>query len=589
MTPQHGAQVQADGSTRFSLWAPNARNVTLVIAGRVMADRPEVVMTAEQDGWFTARVPEAIGCRYRFRIDHRLEVPDPASRWQPEGAAGPSCVIDPHSYSWQVSDWLGRPWHETVLYEVHPGVMGGYSGIQAQLSRLAEMGVTAIELMPLNEVPGQRNWGYDGVLPFAPQSSYGTPEQLRQLIDQAHALGLMVFVDVVYNHFGPEGNYLGEYAADFFRTDIVTPWGPAIDFRRQAVRSFFCENALMWLQDYRVDGLRLDAVHAISEQSFLVELASQVRSVLPPERHVHLVLENEHNNASLLAEGFDAQWNDDGHNTLHALLTGESESYYSDFATDTTHKLARCLQEGFVYQGEPNRHGVARGEPSGELPPTAFVLFLQNHDQVGNRALGERLIHLTEQPALKAATALLLLSPMIPLLFMGEEWGSEQPFQFFTDYHDELAQAVREGRRNEFSEFSAFADAVARNHIPDPNAAETFHASQPNWSDLELPKHREWADYYRRLLQLRHQHIIPHLVGSRSEAAHVLADKAVTASWTLGNQSRLRIDLNLSETSVTTPPFAKAAKVIFAYGEDVAGAANHLPPLSVVVRVEAEA
>src|SRR5690606_28830905 len=247
---------------------------------------------------------------------------------------------------------------------------------------------------------------YDGVFPFAPQASYGTPDELRQLVDSAHALGLMVFMDVVYNHFGPHGNYLGEYASSFFREDLPTPWGQAIDFRVLQVSDFFYENAMMWIIDYRIDGLRLDAVHAIRDADFLKTLAQRVRSAVPDGRRVHLMLENERNQASLLSEGYDAQWNDDGHHALHVLLTGEEESYYSDFAWDTTIKLARCLQEGFVYQGEPSRNGVPRGEPSGHLPPTAFILFLQNHDQIGNRALGERLITLADHRAVKAALGL---------------------------------------------------------------------------------------------------------------------------------------------------------------------------------------
>lgn len=581
MTQQHGVQVYPDQSARFSLWAPSARHVMLLMEGR-----SDVEMLAQGEGWFSTVVADTIGCNYRFRIDHDLEVPDPASRWQPEGAAGPSRVENPYAYDWQSSNWPGRPWHETVLYEVHPGILGGYEGLGLHLPRLAEMGVTAIELMPLSEVPGQRNWGYDGVLPFAPQSTYGSPEQLRQLIDQAHALNLMVFVDVVYNHFGPEGNYLGVYAKDFFRTDIATPWGPAIDFRRQPVRDYFCENALMWLRDYRVDGLRLDAVHAISEPGFLVEFARRVRSALPPQRHVHLILENEHNNAALLAQGFDAQWNDDGHNTLHALLTGENESYYADFAADTTHKLARSLQDGFVFQGEANRHGVTRGEPSSHLPPTAFVLFLQNHDQVGNRALGERLVHLTDPRALKAATGLMLLGPMIPLLFMGEEWGSKQPFLFFTDYNDELAQAVREGRRGEFSEFSAFADPGTRSTIPDPNALATFKTSQPSLTDLQHPEHQAWLDFYSQLLQLRHQWIIPRLAGSRAAAARVLAEKSVTASWIMGDNSRLQLDINLSEVAVPLPPRAPDAQIFFSYGSNATEANSLLAPFSLIASLE---
>src|SRR5690606_29905070 len=288
--------------------------------------------------------------------------------------------------------------------------------------------------------PGARNWGYDGTLPFAPESSYGSPNELKSLIDTAHELGLMVFLDVVYNHFGPDGNYLGQYAREFFRDDIHTPWGSAIDFRKRQVRDYFCENALMWVRDYRVDGLRFDAVHAISEKDFLIELAERVRAEVGPKRHVHLVLENEDNSASLLEKNYNAQWNDDWHNVMHNLLTNEHEGYYADFAGNPTQKLARCLGEGFIYQGENSRHGRTRGEASAHLPPTAFVAFLQNHDQVGNRAFGERLINLADVDALKAATVLLLLSPMVPLLFMGEEWGSERPFLYFTDHGPELGK-----------------------------------------------------------------------------------------------------------------------------------------------------
>lgn len=579
----HGARVQSDGSARFALWAPDAQEVTLV-----SDQRPALAMSRQTDGWFTAHLSNAVGLRYRYRINDEMEVPDPASRWQPEGAGGPSCVLNPHHYPWQTQDWLGRPWHETVLYEIHAGVLGGYTGVQSHLPRLAKLGITAIELMPLNEVPGQRNWGYDGVLPFAPQSSYGTPEQLCALIDQAHALGLMVFVDVVYNHFGPEGNYLGHYASGFFRSDIQTPWGPAIDFRQQPVRDFFIDNALMWLQDYRVDGLRLDAVHAISERGFLIELAKRVRAGLPPERHVHLVLENEHNAASLLTAGFDAQWNDDGHNTLHVLLTGEQESYYADFATDPTAKLARCLQSGFVYQGEPDRHGVRRGEPSASLPPSAFVLFLQNHDQVGNRAFGERLTLLADPRALKAATALLLLSPMVPLLFMGEEWGSRQPFQFFTDYHEELGHAVREGRRNEFREFSAFTDAEVRERIPDPNAPATFVDSMPSLDEQDLPEHQTWVAFYRQLLGLRHRWIIPRLSGSTALGARILADKAVTAAWRLGEGSVLRLDLNLADTPAPAEAPNNGGQLLFCCGADATELpTGTLPPFSLIASLEA--
>ncbi|WP_243666975.1 malto-oligosyltrehalose trehalohydrolase [Pseudomonas brassicae] len=421
----HGAVMLDSDTTRFALWAPDAQQVEVE-----RADAAPIPMQRRDDGWFELSLACPAGTRYRYRIDGVLSVPDPASRGQPEGVHGYS-QVQGHAYTWLHPQWQGRPWHEAVIYEVHVGLLGGYAGVAEHLPRLAALGVTAIELMPIGQFPGARNWGYDGVLPFAPQCSYGSPRQLKALIDQAHGLGLMVLLDVVYNHFGPDGNYLHRYASGFFREDRHTPWGAAIDFRRRQVRDFFIENALMWLHDYRFDGLRLDAVHAIDDPDFLHELARRVRLATPAGRQVWLTLENERNQAHLLEEGYDAQWNDDGHNALHVLLTGEHEGYYVDYREAPLHKLARCLSQGFVFQGEPDRNGHPRGEASGHLAPGAFVLFLQNHDQIGNRALGERLPRLCAPAALRAATALLLLAPMVPLLFMGDDWGCEQPFLFF--------------------------------------------------------------------------------------------------------------------------------------------------------------
>lgn len=545
ITRLHGATLQSDGATCFSLWAPDADTVAVKLG-----DGSVHSLHHQASGWYSARVGCGAGTAYRFLINGQLSIPDPASRHQPQGVDGPSCVVDPEAFAWQINEWRGRPWHETVIYELHPGAFGGFAGIQARLPELVELGVTAIELMPVNECPGKQNWGYDGVFPFAPQSSCGTPDELKRLIDAAHANGLMVFMDVVYNHFGPHGNYLGDYASGFFRQDLSTPWGPAIDFRNPQVCDFFCENALMWILDYRIDGLRLDAVHAISEMEFLINFERRVRSAVPAERYVHLMLENEHNQASLLSEGYDAQWNDDGHHALHVLLTGENESYYKDFAEDTTVKLARCLKEGFIYQGETTRKGSSRGEPSGHLPPTAFILFLQNHDQIGNRAFGERLITLADHRAVKAALGLVLLCPMIPLLFMGEEWGCEQPFLFFTDHHDELGQAVREGRRNEFADFAAFADEMIRQRIPDPNSHSTYVTSVPDRTGGNATVQDDWLAYYRSLLRLRHAHIVPRLPGTLSDGTSIPGEKAVSACWRLGDGSRLRIDLNLSENPV---------------------------------------
>ncbi|TDF81602.1 malto-oligosyltrehalose trehalohydrolase [Pseudomonas sp. H9] len=562
-----------DNTVRFALWAPNAHSVEVCL----QADR-RLPLQRGADGWFRGRCLANAGSRYRYCINGEQLVPDPASRFQPEGVHGPSLVVDPTAYPWQHSDWQGRPWHQAVIYEVHVGLMGGYSAVIEQLPRLAALGITAIELMPLGQFPGERNWGYDGALPFAPQHSYGSPQQLCQLIDQAHGLGLMVLLDVVYNHFGPDGNYLNHYARDFFRDDRHTPWGAAIDFRRRQVRDFFIENALMWLHDYRFDGLRLDAVHAIDDPDFLLSFNQRVRRSIPSGRHVWLVLENEHNQASLLKNAFDGQWNDDGHNALHVLLTGEDEAYYADYSQASIEKLARCLSQGFVFQGEPDRNGHPRGEPSAHLPPSAFVLFLQNHDQVGNRAHGERLTRLCPPQALRAATTLLLLSPMIPLLFMGEEGGSEQPFLFFTDHHPQLADAVRNGRRAEFAGFKAFSDAAQRATIADPNTPATFNASRPQWPD-EL--NRPWQAFYRQLLQLRHQHVIAHLPGSRAIAAEVIAEKALTARWRLGDGSVLRIDLNLDARAVPCA-LPETSSWLFCCTVD-AFAANQLPAYSALV------
>ncbi|CRM23801.1 malto-oligosyltrehalose trehalohydrolase [Pseudomonas sp. 8 R 14] len=559
----HGAIMLDAQHTRFALWAPDAFYVSVELE-----NGKSIAMLPQADGWFETEVKCPAGTRYRYNIDGKMDVPDPASRAQASDVHGWSLVVDPLAYTWRHANWQGRPWHEAVIYELHVGAMGGYAEVEKHLPRLAELGVTAIELMPLAQFPGERNWGYDGVLPYAPHSSYGSPEQLKHLVDSAHEHGLAVILDVVYNHFGPDGNYLGQYAKGFFQEDVHTPWGAGIDFERREVRDFFLDNALMWLLEYRFDGLRLDAVHAIDNPGFLQELAQRVRQQVDTGRHVWLVLENELNQASLLKEDFDAQWNDDFHNVLHVLLTGETDAYYSDFAQDPTTKLARCLGEGFIYQGHTTRHGHERGEPSADLPPTAFVAFLQNHDQIGNRALGERLHQLCSPQALKAATALLLLSPMIPLMFMGDEANASEPFLFFTDHHGELAEAVREGRRNEFADFAAFHDPERRERIPDPNALSTFAQSAPVIAD------NPHAELYRQLLGLRHRHIVPHLPGAVALGAQVLAYAAVSARWRLGNGSLLQIDLNLSATPLDHPA---TAPVLF---ETPALQGAQLPPFS---------
>jgi maltooligosyltrehalose trehalohydrolase len=544
-----------DGRWRFRLWAPDREAVTLERNGA-----PDLPMTRDADGWHMVEATAQAGDRYRFRIDSDMSVPDPASRGQSGGVHGWSVLVDP-----QVADsgWRGRPWPETVIYELHVGLCGGFSGVASLLPDLAAIGVTAIELMPINAFSGTRNWGYDGVLPFAPAEAYGTPDDLRALIDAAHMQGLMIFLDVVYNHFGPDGNYLGACASSFFHAERHTPWGGAVAVDRPEVAAYFRENALMWLTDYGFDGLRFDAVHAIGDDDFLDALAHDIRSATGPDRHVHLMLENERNDpARLSPDRYDAQWNDDFHNVMHVLLTGERDAYYEDFAERPAEKLARCLAEGFIYQGDPSPHqgGKVRGRPSGHLPPTAFIAFLQNHDQVGNRALGERLARLTTPERLKAATALLLLMPQIPMLFMGEETGAQSPFLFFTDFHDDLADAVREGRRREFAAFSAFASEEARAHIPDPNAIATFDNSRVAVGDDAAA----WRDFYRGLLALRRDRIVPGLPGCRPAGARSLSDAAVLASWRMGSGETLTILLNLGETAVAAP---EAGEPLFLLGE----------------------
>jgi maltooligosyltrehalose trehalohydrolase len=555
-----GAFPQPDGTTHFSLWAPDAYKVAVRLA-----DGREKELDSMGGGWYRTVVDCVAGTAYRYIIDDRIPVPDPAARLQ-QGKL--SCVVKHHGYPWKTESWQGLAWHHTIIYELHVGLMGGFSKVEKFLPSLAQLGITAIELMPISEFPGTRNWGYDGVLPFAPESSYGTPDELKSLIDTAHSLGMMVFLDVVYNHFGPDGNYLGEYASEFFRDDIDTPWGAAIDFRKPEVRNFFCENALMWIIDYRFDGLRLDAIHTISEKDFLIELATRVRSAIDPDRHVHLILENEDNSASLLEQGFDAQWNDDGHNVLHHLLTNEDHGYYADFATSATTKLARCLSEGFVYQGEMSHTGRHRGEPSAHLPPTAFVLFLQNHDQVGTRVYGERLTQIANPDALKAATVLLLLSPMIPLLFMGEEWGVKHPFLYFTDHKTDLAIAIHEARCAHFKEFNHVMDRP----IPDANAISTFLDCRidipPDLFSKQtehLSDQEHWRDFYQQLLAIRHLQIIPHLPGARSAGVTIIAQGAVCAIWLLGNGSQLSIYLNLSQSAVKASPYWGKDPVLFSF------------------------
>jgi malto-oligosyltrehalose trehalohydrolase len=514
----------------------------------------------DADGWFRAELPADPGTEYRFMPPDGPQVPDPAARAQAGDVHGASVLVDPQAFEWH-ADWRGRPWHETVLYELHTGAFspeGTFDGARRRLDHLADLGVTAIELCPVAQFAGVRGWGYDGVLLYAPHVAYGGPEGLKRLIDAAHQRGLMVFLDVVYNHFGPDGNYLHVYAPEFFHPEHHTPWGAAIAYDLKPVRDFFIENALYWLDEYRFDGLRLDAVDQIDDQSdepILAEIARAVRDY-DFGRLVHLTTEDDRNitrfherNADGTPKLYDGEWNDDWHHAAHVLATQESEGYYADYSQDARKEMATALASGFVHQGRPSqfRGSALRGEPSAHLPPTAFVNFLQNHDQTGNRAFGERLTVLAEPRAVEVLTALLLLSPQIPLLFMGEEWGEARPFQFFTHFHGELADAVREGRRREFARWPQFADPGLREKIPDPNDPATFERSRLDWDAPRTPAGRARLDLVRRLLDIRAREIAPRLAGIAGHAgeAETPGARGISARWRMGDGSRLRILANL--------------------------------------------
>jgi len=577
-----GAETDRLGGTRFRLWAPAASAVELVVESEpARAPRP---MSRLAEGWFELHLADVgAGAHYRFRIDGASLVPDPASRAQPDDIHGASEVVDPEAFEWADEAWRGRPWEEAVLYELHVSsftTQGNFDAVARKLDDLADLGVTAVELMPVSDSPGRRNWGYDGCYPFAPETAYGRPGALKALIAAAHARGIMVFLDVVDNHFGPEGNYLHLYAPDFFTDRFSTPWGSAIDFARggQPVRDFFIHNALYWIEEFNVDGLRLDAVHAIFDDSprhILYELAETVHDQVGDGRYVHLVLENDHNEARYLERRPDgrprwyvAQWNDDIHHACHVLATGERAGYYGDYADATTRHLGRALTEGFVYQGESSRlrGGAARGEPSAHLPPTAFVSFLQNHDQIGNRAFGERLGALAPAEAVRALAAILLLAPSPPLLFMGEEWDAPQPFPFFCDFGPDLADSVREGRRREFARFPEFRDETARSRIPDPMADATFESVVLNWNDRSEPRRRKRLIYYQQLLALRRREIVPRLagLGGHSGKFKLCGARGLLACWRLGDGARLSLLANLGPEPLMPPPDMPQGRRIFA-------------------------
>jgi maltooligosyltrehalose trehalohydrolase len=591
-----GAELLSDGSARFRIWAPDLGAMSVAF------DDKTLPMDRNGEGWFELTVPSVSpGTRYGFALPDGLVVPDPASRAQDGDVHARSLVVDRSGYRWRNECWRGRQWRDAVICEIHIGTFtpqGTFRAAAERLEHISSTGITCVELMPIGQFSGSRGWGYDGVLPYAPHSSYGTPDDLKNFVDTAHGLGLMVLLDAVYNHFGPDGNYLPLYAGPFFDETRNTPWGAGIAYDREPVRRFFIDNALYWVEEFRFDGFRLDAVDQIKDASvpeLLIEIAQTVRERFL-DRHIHLTTEDNRNIVGLHRREngrsalYTGEWNDDFHNAVHALLTGEVEGYYQDFAQDSLGNFVRCLAEGFAFQGEPSHHagGELRGEPSVVLPPTAFVDFLQNHDQIGNRAFGERLTTLVSEEKIEALTAILLLSPHIPLIFMGEEWGETRPFCFFTDYSGDLGEAVRNGRRREFAHFSAFRAGQADTaQIPDPNDERTFTASILNWQGIETENGAHRLALFKKLLKLRAEHIVPLLSEHLTDCGRVVrrGGNAIAVEWGLaGACLQLRANLGDEHASV----LGVEGRIVYANVEEVGAGAEvlELRPWSVVVAIQ---
>ncbi len=575
-----GPRLLKDGGAEFRIWAPGAKKVELKLNGNKNGTKE---LNPTEHGWFELTVPEAKnGSRYQFVMDGELAVPDPASRFQPEGVHGPSQLVNPLAFKWDDEDWQGRPWNEAVIYELHPGTFspeGNYQGIIEKLPYLDLLGITAIELLPLADFPGEFNWGYDGVLPYSPARCYGSPEDLKELVNEAHKRGLMVFLDVVYNHFGPDGNYMYVYAQNFFNAQNQTPWGNSINYDgkfSEYVRQFAIDNVLYWLTEFRFDGLRFDAIDSIidnSDKHLLTEISEAVRNGPGKDRHIHLILENVSNNANFLgttigeAGLYDSQWSDDIHHACHVLVTGEDTGYYKDFNADTSNMsalehLGRSLAEGYSFQGQHSTYWgeKKRGTPSAHLPPTAFIAFTQNHDQVGNRAFGERITSLAEEEAVRAIVGIILLSPTIPMLFMGEEWGSRSNFCWFADFNTDLAESVREGRLREFGKFEQFQDEALKSKIPDPCSEKTFIESRLNWGDLETPEHQKWFGFYKLLLELRKRSIMPIIgdIETGKASWKILEEGLLKVVWPLKSGGALRLIANLNDQGNPAPLFTES-------------------------------
>ncbi len=579
-----GAEFVAADTVRFRLWASGQSEVTLRLSAK------DIEMTPTGNGWFEVEVAGVKpGEEYQYVLADGKTVADPASRAQRDDVGGPSLVIDPARYAWQNTGWAGRAWEETVVYELHIGTFtpqGTFRAAIDKLPHLAGLGITMIEVLPLAQFGGRRGWGYDGVLLYAPHAAYGSPEDFKAFVDAAHGYGISVVLDIVLNHFGPEGNYLPLLSPDFFHPERTTPWGAAIAWDVDAVRRYIVEAPLYWLQEYNLDGLRFDAIDQIEDSQqphVLIEIAQRIRAEIP-QRPIHLTTEDCRNviflhprDADGSAPLFTGEWNDDFHNAVHVFATGETHAYYQDFADQPEKGVARALTEGFIYQGQVSpQSGEARGVDSRGQPPVTFVDFIQNHDQVGNRALGERLISLAGADRSKVMLAMLLLSPHIPLLFMGEEYGETHPFLFFTDFHGDLARAVREGRAREFAGHAGHEGES----VPDPNAEQTFIASRLDWHKPETPEGQAWMALTRQLLTLRQQYIVPLLARAGGHSGNVVktAPGFLAVSWTFP-QGTLSMAVNIAATTQPLPDLP--GETIFAWPDR----GGDLPPHSILVRL----
>ncbi|YCI79959.1 malto-oligosyltrehalose trehalohydrolase [Enterobacteriaceae bacterium] len=579
-----GAEFVAEDVVRFRLWATGQQTVTLRVSGEDLAMNPI------GEGWFEREVTGVCaGDEYSFVLADGMTVPDPASRAQKEDVNGPSRVVDHRGYRWQHSDWKGRRWEESVVYEMHIGTFtpeGTFRAAIEKLPYLAELGVTMLEVLPVSQFGGNRGWGYDGVLLYAPHAAYGTPDDFKAFVDAAHGHGLSVVLDIVLNHFGPEGNYLPLLAPDFFHKERHTPWGAGIAYDVDAARRYIADAPLYWLKEYHLDGLRFDAIDQIedtSDKHVLIEIAERIRAEIV-DRPAHLTTEDSRNviflhprNEDGSAPLFTGEWNDDFHNAVHVFATGETQAYYQDFAQQPEKMVARTLAEGFAYQGETSvQSGEARGVKSTGQPPTAFVDFIQNHDQVGNRAQGERLISLAGAERTRVLLAALLLSPHIPLLFMGEEYGETNPFLFFTDFHGDLAKAVREGRAKEFEGHGDFEGES----VPDPNDVQTFTRSKLNWHTPESDEGAEWLAFTRHLLTQRARHIVPLLTTAGGNSGRIVATAPgfVAVSWRFP-RGTLSMAFNIGAESQPLP--ALPGETLFA-SSDVGDA---LPQNAIIVRL----